>query len=241
MRRITAHIPNFITCLNLLCGTVAVVLVFRGQMTQGFWLMVAAAVFDFLDGTAARLLGAYSAIGKELDSLADSISFGLVPATMLHTVYLPAAPYRWMAFIPFIVVIFSALRLAKFNVDTRQTESFLGLPTPANALLTGSMVLYSENSEAWGAMMHSSWLIPSLSVVLSVLLVSELPMFSLKIKHLSFRGENAVRFLFLGLSLVIAAAVLITGLHWSLSVLSVMCLYLIMSGIYSIARRPTTS
>lgn len=106
-------------------------------MTQGFWLMVAAAVFDFLDGTAARLLGAYSAIGKELDSLADSISFGLVPATMLHTVYLPAAPYRWMAFIPFIVVIFSALRLAKFNVDTRQTESFLGLPTPANALLTG--------------------------------------------------------------------------------------------------------
>lgn len=103
------------------------------------------------------------------------------------------------------------------------------------------MVLYSENSEAWGAMMHSSWLIPSLSVVLSVLLVSELPMFSLKIKHLSFRGENAVRFLFLGLSLVIAAAVLIAGFHWSLSVLSVMCLYLIMSGIYSIARRPTTS
>ena len=101
MKKVLLHIPNAITCLNLSCGALGIAFLFRDRIDIAFWLLIAAAVFDFLDGFAARLLNAYSPLGKELDSLADAISFGLLPAFMLYVVYLPAAPRQWMAFIPF--------------------------------------------------------------------------------------------------------------------------------------------
>ncbi len=162
MKKLLLHIPNAITCLNLLCGALGIAFLFKDRIDIAFWLLIAAAVFDFLDGFAARLLHAYSPLGKELDSLADTISFGLLPAFMLYVVYLPSAPSEWLAFIPFLVAVFSALRLAKFNVDTRQTSSLL---TPANALLIAAAVYYTR--ETFMARTHADIMVHSMSVVLS--------------------------------------------------------------------------
>ena len=175
MKRLSIHIPNAITSLNLLCGALGIAFVFRGRMDIAFWLLITASVLDFLDGFAARLLHAYSELGKELDSLADVVSFGLLPAFMLYALYQVAAPLEWMAFIPFIVAVFSALRLAKFNIDTRQTDSFLGLPSPASALLIAAAAYYTQQNPSWRQFMQTTWFIPCLSVVLSFLLVSNLP------------------------------------------------------------------
>ncbi len=220
--------------MNLLCGALGIAFLFKGRTDIAFWLLIGAAVFDFLDGFAARLLHAYSALGKELDSLADTISFGLLPAFMLYVIYLPAAPREWMAFIPFLVAVFSALRLAKFNVDTRQTNSFLGLPSPANALLIAAAVYYTQNNLSWKALMQTPWFIPCMSVVLSFLLISNLPMFSLKLKGFGFR-ENKVIYTFLGLCLGMVIALLTTGNHPGLAMLGCISLYIIMSGILRIS------
>lgn len=230
MRRITKHIPNAITSLNLLCGALGIIFICGGSLTLAFWLMVAASVFDFLDGFAARLLKAYSPMGKELDSLSDVVSFGLLPSFMLYYCYRQAAPLEWMSFLPFVLVVFSAIRLAKFNVDTRQTEHFLGLPTPPSALLVASMVLYAQHSNAWHTWFTSVWFIPSLAVFLSVLMVSNFPMFSLKIKSLSYK-DNAIPFTFLALCIIIVTGIALTGRHVSLMLMCCCCLYITMSGI----------
>lgn len=182
------HIPNIITCLNLVCGTCAVILTLWGFYWPAFCFILAGAVFDFCDGAAARLLKAYSNIGKELDSLSDLVSFGLAPALMFFSWYykINNAYPSSLAFIPLLIVPFSALRLAKFNLDERQTKSFLGLPTPALAMMVGAITAHSHLCIESGIdtfllqLMQSSWFIPVLSVVLSLLLVSEIPMFSLK-------------------------------------------------------------
>ena len=132
---IAKHIPNTITSMNLLCGALGVIFTFQGALDIAFYLMLAAAVCDFLDGFSARLLKAYSAIGKELDSLADLVTFGLLPSLMLHRRMIEGGITGFTAYIPLIICIFSALRLAKFNVDDRQSENFLGLATPSCALL----------------------------------------------------------------------------------------------------------
>jgi len=234
LKKMLLHIPNAITSLNLFCGALGIAFLFKDRIDIAFWLLIAAAVFDFLDGFAARLLNAYSPLGKELDSLADAISFGLLPAFMLYVVYLPAAPRQWMAFIPFLVAVFSALRLAKFNVDSRQTNSFLGLPSPANALLIAAAVYYTRDSLPWKTLMQTSWFIPCMSVVLSFLLISNLPMFSLKLKGFGFR-ENKVRYIFLGLCSVLVVTLLSTGNHPGLAMMGCISLYIIMSGILRIS------
>ncbi|MDD4500452.1 MAG: CDP-diacylglycerol--serine O-phosphatidyltransferase [Bacteroidales bacterium] len=234
MKKLLLHIPNAITCLNLLCGALGIAFLFKDRIDIAFWLLIAAAVFDFLDGFAARLLHAYSPLGKELDSLADTISFGLLPAFMLYVVYLPAAPLQWLAFIPFLVAVFSALRLAKFNVDTRQTSSFLGLPTPANALLIAAAVYYTRANLSWQELMQTSWFIPCMSVVLSFLLISNLPMFSLKHKGFGLR-ENKVRYIFLGLCAILVVTLLSTGNHPGLAMMGCISLYIMMSGILRIS------
>lgn len=234
MKKILRHIPNAITSLNLLCGALGIAFIFRGRIDVAFWLLVTAAVFDFLDGFAARLLNAYSKIGKELDSLADAISFGLLPACMLYAIYLPAAPRAWMAFIPFMVAVFSALRLAKFNVDERQTDNFLGLPTPANAMLIAAASFYTLQNDSWALFMRSAWFVPCISVVLSFLLISDLPMFSLKFKGFGFI-QNRIRYIFLGLCLGIVIAFLVTGNHPAPALLCCICLYIVMSGILRIS------
>ena len=195
------HIPNSITCCNLISGCIATGFAFAGNIKVALLLIIIGAVFDFFDGMFARLLNVSSPIGKELDSLADVITFGLAPSTIifsqLHVMSYPTflEPLRdYLPYVAFIMAAFSALRLAKFNLDERQALGFIGLPTPANALFWGSLLVgVGEKLETrpWvlyfilAGVLISSWL-----------LVSEIPMFALKFKHWSFKG-NEVKYLFL--------------------------------------------
>lgn len=211
------HIPNTITSMNLLCGVLGVIASLDGRLELGFVLMICAAVFDFCDGLAARLLKAYSEIGKELDSLADDVSFGVLPAVMLYQI--SGTEITVLKYLPLLLAAFSALRLAKFNLDERQHDSFIGLPTPAAAMICGSLAtLVTVRPDCFLA----SWcagpvFIPVMTLVLCYLLVSEIPMFSMKFgggKKAS-RMEVAKRVAFLviaGLSVVIA---LVERSHWS--------------------------
>lgn len=190
------QIPNLITLLNLFSGCIAIVMAFNGNfLAVVIWVLVAAA-FDFFDGFAARLLGVSSKMGVELDSLADVVSFGVAPAAavfmLLHefTLYpdflLSAKPY--IPYIAFLIPAFSAYRLAKFNIDERQTSSFLGLPTPANALFWISYV-YGAYASA-SANEAYLYVTVGLVIVFSLLLISEIPMFSLKIKSTKLKGNE---------------------------------------------------
>ena len=182
------HIPNIITCLNLVCGAAAVILTLWGYWWPAFCFMLAGAVFDFCDGAAARLLGAYSDIGKELDSLSDMVTFGLAPALMFFSWYYKVnTDYpSWVAFIALIIAPLSAVRLAKFNLDDRQKTGFIGLPTPSLAMIVGSLTAYGHVCMQNGVdgvllrLLCSSWFIPVASVFLALMLISEIPMFSLK-------------------------------------------------------------
>ncbi|PTX14577.1 CDP-diacylglycerol--serine O-phosphatidyltransferase [Pontibacter mucosus] len=204
------HIPNAITCLNLFSGCLALYFAFKGELVITAYLVGLAAVFDFLDGMVARLIGAYSEIGKQLDSLADVVSFGVVPGAILFILLQRAdasffgIPAESFAFFGFLVTIFSALRLAKFNIDTRQTDSFIGLPTPACTLLVASLPLILETTD--GLLAYEIILNPvvlvTLTVILSYLLVAELPLFALKFKNFTWQ-DNAIRFVFLGLSVLL--------------------------------------
>ena len=204
MRR---HIPNMITCCNLLSGCVAAVFAFEGVYTIAFACIIMGAVFDFFDGLTARALKVSSPLGKELDSLADVITFGLAPATMAYSwlcecasAHLDMLVASTMPFAAFLLVAFSALRLAKFNVDDRQTSSFIGLPTPANALFWGGLVIGSHDVVV--AQPYGWVLVLVLILLFSWLLVAEIPMFSLKFKNLSWKS-NRIAYTFLLVSLVL--------------------------------------
>lgn len=187
-------IPNIITCLNLFSGCLAVIIVLvYGNYIGALFFITLAAVFDFLDGFAARLLKAFSPIGADLDSLADVVSFGFAPSCVVFA-YLqsiaPALPFgEQIAFTAFLITIFAALRLAKFNVDTRQTDSFLGLPVPANGLFWAAfipaIIPYSQGNEVLFTIVTVV-----LMLVFSLLMVSEVPMFSFKIKKLNFKDNQ---------------------------------------------------
>lgn len=188
------HIPNCITLMNLLCGVCACILAMWQQYYPALLFIIASAVFDFLDGFSARLLGAYSEIGKQLDSLSDLISFGLAPSLMFFNWYLNAGhQYSAFAYAALLLVAFSALRLAKFNVDERQSVDFLGLPTPASAMIVAPLVAYGHICDARNVdsivitLLDSVWFIPTASLLLALLMVSEIPMFSMKHKKFSFR------------------------------------------------------
>ena len=196
-----------ITCCNLLSGCVAAVFAFQGVYTVAFACIIMGAVFDFFDGLTARALKVSSPIGKELDSLADVITFGLAPATMAYSwlcecasAHLDMLVASAMPFAAFLLVAFSALRLAKFNVDERQTSSFIGLPTPANALFWGGLVIGSHDVVV--AQPYGWVLVLVLILLFSWLLVAEIPMFSLKFKNLSWKS-NRIAYTFLLVSLVL--------------------------------------
>lgn len=198
------HIPNSITCCNLISGCIATVFALSAPENARWaltWIVIGA-VFDFFDGMSARLLHVSSPIGKELDSLADDVTFGVAPSAIIFTelcvVEYPSVlePYRnIIPFVAFIMAAFSALRLAKFNLDTRQATSFIGLPTPANALFWGALMVGAHGAiESLGA-----WALPLMVAMVLVscwLLVAEIPMFALKFKHWGWKG-NEVKYIFL--------------------------------------------
>ncbi len=198
---ITRYIPNTLTCCNLLSGCIACHMAFESQYKAAFLFIIIGAIFDFFDGMAARLLQVSSPIGKELDSLADDITFGLAPASIVFSlfkeVHYPASLEPVMHIMPytaFLIAIFSALRLAKFNIDERQVSSFIGLPTPANALFWASLTVGSYDfltSEQFNALY-----LFILVIVMSLLLTAEIPMFSLKFKDTSWEN-NKRSYLFL--------------------------------------------
>lgn len=193
---ITKHIPNTITCLNLFSGCVGVWLAFEGNYTGATVAIAVSALLDFLDGLAARLLHAYSTIGKELDSLADVVSFGVLPGAIIFSMLSAAAPDNYYRFVAFLIPMLSAVRLAKFNIDDRQTSSFIGLPTPANAIFWGGI---STSIPFW--LIQHPMLLIALTVLFALLLVVEIPMFSLKFKNLQWR-QNKWQYLFLAVSLL---------------------------------------
>lgn len=215
IKKFFSFVPNTITSLNILSGALSVVFAFEGELFLSGIFILLAAVFDFFDGMSARLLRAYSAIGKELDSLADVISFGFAPSVIAHCMMKellivnqpltdnPVSVFL-LLFLPFFMLVFSALRLAKFNIDERQSDSFIGLPTPANAIVWAAfpIIKHFQKTSFLIEWIEKPIFIIGLSIILGLLLVSELHLFSLKFKNLNF-AKNKLRFLFLGLCLIL--------------------------------------
>lgn len=221
--KIKRHIPNILTSGNLLCGAFAIFFALHGMIQVAAWLILAGALFDFSDGFAARLLKAYSDIGKELDSLADLVTFGVAPSAILSTYnkfyltgsfFTPAQHLNgyqlFWVLAPFALAAFAAVRLAKFNIDTRQSENFLGLTTTATGIFTASLgYMIVQNPD------YFTWLKPSMVLTMvmffSVMLISEVPMFSLKFKNFKWKG-NEDRYVLLLLAIVVLSQLGVGGL-----------------------------
>ena len=222
--------------MNVLCGVFGVIAAFSRNYEIAFYFMLAGAVCDFCDGLAARALNAYSLMGKELDSLADLITFGLLPSIMMYQTMQEYHPGQWYSYVPLIIVIFSALRLAKFNVDERQSENFIGLATPACAMLCGSFATICKIDilNIAGPVTQSVWIIPVASVLLSVLLVSEIPMFSMKFKKGTETGLKVRRITFLILSALSLIITFILGRHIVYAIFIIFTLYIVMNLIHKV-------
>lgn len=237
--KLTKYLPDTITCLNLLSGSVAVIFAFRDDFDAALGMIVLAAVFDFLDGLAARVFHAYSDIGKELDSLADTVSFGLAPSLILYNwlAGFTSGIHPYICYIPLLIAAFSALRLAKFNLDTRQSESFLGLPVPASALFAASLAAFAGHYEhIANTFLANNWAIPAVTLILCALLVSELPMFSMKLKSLKWK-DNAQRFTFLCIIIPAAVILLILKIHWTGIVFTVFAFYIVWNAAAALLRK----
>jgi CDP-diacylglycerol--serine O-phosphatidyltransferase len=226
-------IPNILTSFNLLSGCLALVFVFRNEFEIASYFLFFSVFFDFCDGLSARVLKAYSTLGVQLDSLADMVSFGVVPAAVLHQLLIKLDPNILKIPIigvplygfPFIITVFSALRLAKFNIDERQHSSFLGLPTPANAIFILSTVLAANEYAFIKDILDLDISIIILCIVMSILLVCEIPMFALKINFNEDQiiRKNIMKIIFLTISLILIIMFGFAGI--SLSVI----LYILLS------------
>ena len=231
---ITRNIPNSITCCNLISGCIAIAFAYEGKLEWALAFIIIGAVFDFFDGMVARLLHVSSPIGKELDSLADDITFGAAPAMMVFT-FLHQLPYpdwldgarEYLPYVAFLIAAFSALRLAKFNLDERQATSFIGLPTPANALFWGSLIVGGGTR-----LIHIPYALPVVLVLIVLscwMLVAEIPLFALKFKQWGWKG-NETKYIFL-----ITCIPLIVWL--GMSSLAVIITWYVILSIYDNARR----
>lgn len=240
---IKKHIPNTITCGNLLCGCLALVQAFKGDLVWAAYLVGIALVLDFFDGFTARMLKVSSAIGKDLDSLADMVTFGVVPGVVMYTllgaslsdyqddgvtvgtwIFYPNEVLKF-SYLAFVITIFSCIRLAKFNNDTRQSDSFIGLPTPANTMVICSLplILHFQSDLIFvNNLISNVWFLVLLSVLMSYLLVAEIPLFALKFKNFSW-ASNKLVYLFL-----ITAFVLILSLKF-VAIPLVIILYILVS------------
>lgn len=218
---------NLLTLCNLLAGVVALIVTLRYHAYEtAFWLIIAASVFDFFDGFVARLMKQQSPLGVQLDSLADDVTFGVVPAVVMYDIYIHTTSFyglnaEWMGYASYVVLIiaaFSVLRLAKFNIDTTQTTEFCGLPTPANALMLLSLaMLYEQGSVA----LYQEHIL-AISIAAAALLISPIRMFALKFKGFGWRG-NELRYGFILVSLLIIILVP------TYAVLSIIVLYIVVS------------
>lgn len=237
-------VPNTITALNLVCGSLAIFFAIDGQLGWAALLIFAAAVFDFLDGFSARLLKAYSSIGKELDSLADTVSFGLAPAAIVFTLIeltlfgknqhiqdIEANLSQWILLLSSLVIpVAGAFRLAKFNTDDRQSDQFLGMPIPANAIFFASLALIlvlGDRTITEPVILNKYTLLISIFTC-SFLMVSELPMFNLKFKNLKLK-ENAMRYLFLLVTILLLIFLKVYALPF------IIIWYVLLSGISFLA------
>ncbi|WP_342450688.1 CDP-diacylglycerol--serine O-phosphatidyltransferase [Lunatimonas salinarum] len=196
------HIPNLITCLNLCSGMAGIYVVLEGRLLWGAYFVMAAAVFDFLDGFVAKLLKAHSEIGKQLDSLADMVTFGVLPAFIAFKLLQSGGQLEYLPYLSFLIGIQSALRLAKFNIDERQSERFIGLPTPANALFFSTLPHLAMAIPELGRLLLHPILIGLLVVLFAFLLTAELPLLALKFKTFSVK-KNFSKYLLLAIGLVV--------------------------------------
>lgn len=213
---IIRHIPNTLTSANLFCGCIAIVCAFNGDMMNAALFIVLGAIFDFFDGMSARLLKVHSDIGKELDSLADQVTFGVAPSVMIFKTMqhvecdcLPDFFFQFLPYTAFLIAVFSGLRLAKFNVDVRQTSSFIGLPTPANALFWIGVCIDIDDVSI--PFLSNVWVIFALVLIFSYLLISEIPMFSFKFKSMSW-ADNKIRYLFAMAAIILLVILGISGI-----------------------------
>lgn len=202
------HLPNFLTCCNLICGCFGIVFLLEDRSVPAAYFVWAAGVFDFFDGFAARWLKVSSPIGKELDSLADVVSFGVLPALVMYKLIAANSTMESLPYLGFTIAAFSALRLAIFNVDTRQTDSFIGLNTPANTIFITSLPLLPATITAW---LFQDWVLVTITIVFSLLLVSPIEFFAFKFKNFNWK-ENQTRFTFLLISVLLLIALKATAL-----------------------------
>ena len=225
-----AQLPNFITLLNLLSGVLGILWVLEGQPLYGAYFVILAAIFDFFDGFTARLLKVQSDMGKELDSLADVVSFGVIPGILLYSLTKSQTEATFLPYCTLIIPMLSAYRLAKFNLDTRQSDRFIGLPTPANALL---LTTVPHLAARWPEL--SPWLSSPIALVIiawltSLLLVAELPLIALKFKNNSFT-DNSYRY-----ALLVIGAVCLIWLQLA-GIPLVILAYLLLSGMENMLRK----
>ena len=229
-------IPDLVTLMNLVCGTCACILALWGEYYPAFIFIIGAACFDFLDGFCARLLGSSSELGKQLDSLCDMVSFGLAPALMAFN-WMMHSPARIpaLAYFAFVFVCCAALRLARFNIDSSQIHDFKGLAVPAAAMVMAPMLAFGQVCAEQGfssillPLLNSSWFLPALSVLLGLLMVSRIPMFSLKGKRLSFKDYPRESVHFLSVILLAAPLAIAKGallkVHFIYSTLPLLILF----------------
>ena len=244
---IKKNIPNIFTLCNLLCGCIAIVFVFEGNLVGSAYSVGIACAFDFLDGLVARTLNVNSDIGKQLDSLADIVSFGLVPGMVMFQLLKTSIMhyefkeifnlegnghmhqdnglFMLMPYVGFIVTVFSAIRLAKFNLDTQQTDSFIGLPTPANTIFISSLPLIlnlDSSGESIKQFILHPYFLFSLSLISAISLIAPISLFALKFKNFSW-GDNKVRYIFLVFALVLLVVFQLVGIPL------IIILYIVMS------------
>lgn len=221
-------IPNILTLFNLACGILSIITLTEGKIIPAFYLILLAAVFDFADGLSARVLNAYSDTGKQLDSLADMVSFGVAPSLLMFKFieysFLARQPgfaietASWfeiaILFSSVLLALATGFRLAKFNIDPDQSFSFAGLPSPANAILiasTGIVIFSPDHSENLRQFILNPYFLFISTLILSFLLISKIPMFSLKFKHYKLTG-NRVRYFFVLISLILIIIFRVKGI-----------------------------
>ncbi|MBS0011547.1 MAG: CDP-diacylglycerol--serine O-phosphatidyltransferase [Bacteroidales bacterium] len=227
------HVPNVLTLLNLVSGFIAIILIMNGNLRLSVWLISLSLLLDFADGLAARLLDAYSELGLQLDSLADMVSFGVAPGLLMYRLIASAegadSLAQYLQYVPVLIPAFTGIRLARFNIDKGHSDYFKGLPTPGNAFFIISLVFaweYGESQLVQG-LLNSRIVLCFLTLVFSTLMITNIPMFSFKFRHLRFKG-NELRIVFLGSSLLLVAGAGFASLPL------IILLYIIVSVIWAI-------